>query len=89
MGEFLASMPKATGTRGNVQEVVSGGSREAPPAKAPATLAEIGITKKQSARAQKLAAIPADEFQERVEAAKVDSRLTVWPARVQSPRAAM
>ena len=36
----------------------------------PATLADIGITKKQSARAQKLAAIPAEEFAERVDAAK-------------------
>ncbi len=67
MGAFLKGMPKATGTRGNIQEVVSGGTSEAPP-DAPATLAEIGLTKKQSARAQKLAAIPADDFAERIEA---------------------
>lgn len=36
----------------------------------PATLAEIGITKKQSSRAQQLADIPAPEFAERVAVAK-------------------
>jgi hypothetical protein len=70
MGEFLKTMPKATGTRGNIQEVVSGGSRKAPPAVEPATLAEIGITKKESSRAQKLADIPKEEFHERVAVAK-------------------
>jgi hypothetical protein len=64
MGEFLREMPKATGTRGQLKGDVPagarvGGAREEPPTD---TLASIGITKKESARAQKLAAMPAEEF---------------------------
>ena len=72
MGEFLKAMPKATGTAGagdaNVGRA-TGGSRAEPPVKEHTpTLREIGITKKQSATAQKLADIPADEFRGRVAA---------------------
>jgi len=61
MGEFLKVMPKNQGGdpvphRNRVDE--------------PATLAEIGITKKQSSRAQQLADIPAPEFKERIAVAK-------------------
>jgi hypothetical protein len=71
MGEFLKRMPKATGARGQLSGDVPagarvGGNRPEPPTDKPATLAEIGITKKQSATAQKLAAIPEPEFKERV-----------------------
>jgi len=62
MGEFLKQMPDSkTGPKklGN----------EAEPNSVP-TLAEIGITKKQSATAQKLAAIPAPEFAERLAVAQ-------------------
>ena len=48
MGEFLKRMPKADG--GDAQR-----TRFQPGTESPATLAEIGITKKQSASAQKLA----------------------------------
>ena len=48
----------------------SGGSIKAPPEDAPTTLAEIGITPKQSATAQKLASIPKTEFHERIAVAK-------------------
>ena len=64
MGAFLKEMPKATGARGNPggqgAEIVrsSEGTTQ--------TLAEIGITKKQSATAQKLANIPDQEFRERI-----------------------
>ena len=54
MGQFLKEMPKNEGTRPSVEH---GGSMKAPPSIP--TLRDIGITKKQSARAQKLAAIPA------------------------------
>jgi hypothetical protein len=57
MGEFLQVMPKNEGTRPNREH---GGSMQEPPSTP--TLAEIGITKKQSSRAQKLAEIPAPEF---------------------------
>lgn len=61
MGEFLKQMPKNYGARG-VGE--SGVPPENP------TLAEIGISKKQSSTAQKLADIPTPEFRERIAVAK-------------------
>ena len=52
----LAKMPKATGTRGQGRPKL-GGPRSAPPkmGDAPATLAEIGLSKKRAARARRLA----------------------------------
>jgi hypothetical protein len=65
MGEFLKEMPKATGAKGVGPIAVPEENRNQTP-----TLAAIGITKKQSARAQKLADIPAPEFAERIAVAK-------------------
>jgi hypothetical protein len=64
MGEFLKSMPKATGVLRQGPVVPDRDHGE------PATLADIGITKKESARAQKLADIPAEEITERIAVAK-------------------
>jgi hypothetical protein len=64
MGAFLKTMPKNPG--GYAPTVKAGGGT--------VTLAGAGITYKQSSNAQKLAAIPADEFKERVEAAKFDDK---------------
>lgn len=58
MGEFLAVSPKAPAGRPS-REI---GRGERPITDAP-TLAEIGISKDQSARAQKLAALTNEEFQ--------------------------
>lgn len=85
MGEFLKKTPKATGTR---EQLVGpgriGGAKEEPPTP---TLAEIGITKKQSARAQKLAEIPAAEFHSRIEAVKESGeRLTMGKIAEDAPR---
>ncbi|HVS52901.1 MAG TPA: hypothetical protein VHD62_11160 [Opitutaceae bacterium] len=63
MGEFLKTMPKHPPGPDSKQKI--GSDVEPIP-----TLAEIGITKKQSATAQKLAGIPAPEFHERVAVAK-------------------
>lgn len=78
MGEFLKEMPKATGAQGNpggqgakVVRFPTGTAQDAP-----ATLADLGISKKQSARAQKLAEIPEPEFRERIEQAKEEGKLT-------------
>lgn len=72
MGAFLKQMPKATGTR---EQLIGpgkiGGSREQPPT---ATLAEIGITKKQSSTAQKLADIPEPEFRDRLALTKASGQ---------------
>lgn len=62
MGEFLKEMPKNEGARGV-------GKSGVPPENP--TLADIGITKKQSATAQKLANIPEDEFKARIASALI------------------
>ena len=54
-GEMLAQMRKATGTRGQL----AGGTSRVPPENAP-TLAAMDISKNESSRWQKLAAIPED-----------------------------
>lgn len=64
-GEMLAAMPKATGAKGVGPIAVPQGYRNGSQ-----TLAELGVTKKQSARWQKLAAVPEDQFEEAVAAAK-------------------
>lgn len=70
MGELLATMEKAKGTRG-AGRPPKGGRTEQPP-KDSRTLKQLGLTKDESARAQQLAAVPADEF----EAALVGERPT-------------
>lgn len=60
LGELLAVMEKAKGTRGQGRPRIGGPERE-PPISAP-TLAELGLDKKVSAAAQQLAMLPADLF---------------------------
>ena len=61
LGEFLRAAPKAIGTRGQlVGRDSSGGTKSVPPEKPSATLADLGIDKKTSARVQKLADLPAE-----------------------------
>jgi len=73
MGAFLKEMPSAAGRPkiSSEQELIS----------RPATLAEIGITKKQSSTAQKLASIPTEEFHERVAVLKAGGE-TPLPSKV-------
>lgn len=56
LGEMLRDMPKATGTAGMGRPSLGGSTSEPP--KTEMTLAEIGIDKKVSMRAQRLAALP-------------------------------
>ena len=60
LGEILRDMPKATGVRMAGRDAVGGYTSE-PPKESP-TLAEIGIDKRTSSRAQKLAALPETKF---------------------------
>jgi len=69
MGEFLKAMPKNEGRAGAGRPSLGSAHAEPPKSETP-TLAEIGITKKQSHVAQKLASIPVEEFAERVAVAK-------------------
>lgn len=72
LGEMLAQTPKNRGTKTSGGGKGAGGSVEAPPAIP--RLKESGVSKKQSARSQKLAKIPAPVFEhalaERREAGK-------------------
>ena len=56
MGELLKEQPKAKGTRGQGRPTI-GGSHKEPPNDEP-TLADLGITKKQSHVAQLAASVP-------------------------------
>ena len=62
-GELLREMEKA---KGNQNTGEFGGRNERPP-KETKTLAEMGITKDQSSKFQKLAAVPEEEFEKAVE----------------------
>ena len=74
LGEILRDMPKATGAAGIGPIAVPNGNRNTTP-----TLADIGIDKKTSARAQKLAALPEDTFAD-VAAGKITVAAAIAPA---------
>ena len=60
-GELLRDMAKAKGNQGNISSV-TGGSDTRPPAYTK-TLSEMGVTKDQSSKWQKLAEVPEDVFE--------------------------
>ena len=70
-GEIYGVSQKAEGMRGDTS-VLSGGVRSTPPeeSETPPTLERMGVTKTQSSKWQKLAALPPDKFEIRVEHAK-------------------
>jgi len=65
-GEMLRDMEKAKGTAGQGRPSL-GGATMLPPKDTPPTLAEIGITKRQSSDWQRLASIPDNEFDDAIE----------------------
>jgi hypothetical protein len=67
-GELLAQMPKASGGEHGGKTKIDG-SRSQPSNPTP-TLEHLGITKTQSAKWQKLAALPEEKFEVRLEHAK-------------------
>ena len=75
LGEILTATPRATGTRGQVRGATSGrGSKPlwAVPEQdsQQPTLADLGITRNQSARAQRLATVPQDVFERTIAGGK-------------------
>lgn len=69
-GQMLTEMPKATGTKAQLAGRSSGGHIVVPPENVAKTLSEIGVTKNESSRWQKLAAVPDEQFEQAVTAAK-------------------
>lgn len=63
-------MPKANGSKSQLSGQFSGGPIVVPPENDAKTLAEIGITKNDSSRWQKLAAVSDEQFEHAVAAAK-------------------
>lgn len=63
LGEMLQAQPKAQGTKGRIARTDHGGYEVEPPSNDAPTLAELGLSKKESAVAQKLADLPDDEFE--------------------------
>jgi hypothetical protein len=58
---MLKEMPKNEGSRGKIQEHLTGSNIVQPPDNTP-TLAEIGIEKHESSRYQKIASLPEELF---------------------------
>jgi N6-adenosine-specific RNA methylase IME4 len=68
-GELLSELEKNKGTRGHGRPQL-GGSQERPPKDQTPKLSDLGVTKTQSSRWQKLAALPKHKQEEKIEAAK-------------------
>lgn len=66
LGEMLQQTPKNTGIRLNGRDTFGSTVMEPPKVLAP-TLAEIGITKKQSSRAQQLASLPVETLEAHIQ----------------------
>lgn len=65
LGQIMAKTPKNSGSKGQLNgKDSSGGTRKVPPEIQAPTLAELGVDKKTSSMAQKLAALPEKEFEE-------------------------
>ena len=67
-GQMLAEMPKAKGTQLNGKSI--GGHIVVPPKNDEKTLADLGITKNESSRWQKLAGVSEEQFEHAIAAAK-------------------
>ena len=80
-GEMLAQMPKATGAKGIGTSAVLHEDRTQP-----LTLAELDISKNESSRWQKLAAIPEAEFDAAVVQAKAAAGGQSGPGRLKTGR---
>ena len=77
IGELLRDMELAKGTRGNIQDVLSGGTHKAPPEEKPKTLAELGLNKKQSSHWQLIARLDENIFEAYlIESQRKDQEIT-------------
>jgi len=82
LGQMLAAMPKATGTKNQLSGPgVIGGTKSEPPI---ATLADLGIDKKTSARVQAIAALP-PETKEAIKAGETTVAKVLAKPKVERP----
>jgi hypothetical protein len=83
-GEILAATPKNKGTRGQLTgRDVSGGIVTVPPEESTQTIADLGISKRQSSGWQKLAELPAEQFEKAVDEIEIPSLFSVLNHRAQ------
>jgi len=81
VGELLAEMQKNKGTRGQLHgRDSSGGRMKTPPEDATPTLSDLSITKTQSSRWQKLAALSESEQEAKIEHAKQRAEAVLDPS---------
>lgn len=67
MREVYESSDKAKGTRGNIQEQLTGGAPMGPAREnSPPTLAELGVNKKKAAQIRSMSSVPAEVFEAHV-----------------------
>lgn len=85
-GQMLAEMPKATGAK--MKGGTTGGPIVVPPANDAQTLAEIGVTKNESSRWQKLAAVSDEQFESAVASAKDKAGEVTTAAMMRAAKAA-
>lgn len=73
-GELLAPMPKNVGTKGQKLTRITGGAIAEPPESNIPTLADLGVTKKQSHKWQKVASIPEEDFEKQIKDAMEEGK---------------
>lgn len=77
-GELLREMAKNKGTRGDGRPKL-GGNSELPPKDTSPKLADLGVSKTQSSRWQKLAALPKDKQEAKIKAATQKAEAAIEP----------
>lgn len=75
-GEILSSMEKNKGTRGNIQEQLTGAYQQKAPEEQPPTYQELGINYKDAHTWQTIASMPGDEFEESIAKRKENTELS-------------
>lgn len=73
-GEIMAQLPKAKGTRGNIQEQIAGGVKKTPPADDPPSLADLNVDKNIAKRCRLLRKLPEEAIEKKAQEATHNTR---------------